>query len=372
MQQTGVEQGYLVIGDISGYTSFMADNELEHSQEIMSELLTLVLEQFTPRMTLSEVEGDAVFVYGSVERLDRGETLLEMIERAYVAFRDQLSSMQRATTCDCRACQSIPKLDLKFITHFGDYALQSIAGRCKVVGSNVNLIHRLLKNTVAESTGWNAYALFTCEALEAMKTHPVRMHPSSETYEHLGTIDTYSLNLNDRYLELTDQRRIVVEDDDAHLILQYQFQQSPETVWEWLNNPERRNVWLEGTHWSIQDRPDGRTGPGTIAHCAHGGGLTVEKILDWRPFSYLTCEGTSGPFQYRMTTWLVAEDDGCQLRILCQMTKPRVRGIFRGVGTFVFKRIAKMNKGYEKLQEILSVPANVPEKAITEAGVLAA
>jgi hypothetical protein len=152
-----VEQGYLVIADVSGYTSFMAETELAHSQEIMGNLLTLVLNSFTPTLQLVEVEGDAVFVYASQKKLERGETLLEIIESAYVTFRDHLLTMKRSTTCTCRACQEIPRLDLKFFTHFGEYATQKVAGREKIVGSNVNLIHRLLKNGVTERTGWQAY-----------------------------------------------------------------------------------------------------------------------------------------------------------------------------------------------------------------------
>ncbi len=55
------QHGYLVIADISGYTSFIARTELEHSQEILSELLELLVSRFQPTMTISKLEGDAVF-----------------------------------------------------------------------------------------------------------------------------------------------------------------------------------------------------------------------------------------------------------------------------------------------------------------------
>ena len=58
---TTSNHGYLVIADISGYTSFVAKTELEHSHEILSELLELILEKFQPLMTISKLEGDAVF-----------------------------------------------------------------------------------------------------------------------------------------------------------------------------------------------------------------------------------------------------------------------------------------------------------------------
>lgn len=58
---TNTRHGYLVIADISGYTSFVARTELEHSQEILTELLELLMARFQPLMTISKLEGEAVF-----------------------------------------------------------------------------------------------------------------------------------------------------------------------------------------------------------------------------------------------------------------------------------------------------------------------
>src|ERR1043165_10063055 len=111
---TVTQHGYLVIADISGYTSFVARTELEHSHEILSDLLELLVNKFKPLMTISKLEGDAVFAYAPEGVFSRGETLIEFIESTYVAFRDKQVSMKRATTCTCNACRNIPSLDLKF------------------------------------------------------------------------------------------------------------------------------------------------------------------------------------------------------------------------------------------------------------------
>jgi hypothetical protein len=42
---TIARHGFLVIADISGYTSFVAKTELEHSHEILTELLELLVNQ---------------------------------------------------------------------------------------------------------------------------------------------------------------------------------------------------------------------------------------------------------------------------------------------------------------------------------------
>jgi hypothetical protein len=74
------QHGCLVIADISGYTSFVAKTELEHSHEILSELLGLLVDRIKPLMTLSKLEWDAVFAYAGEDRIIRGETLLEFLE----------------------------------------------------------------------------------------------------------------------------------------------------------------------------------------------------------------------------------------------------------------------------------------------------
>ncbi|HKY56401.1 MAG TPA: DUF2652 domain-containing protein, partial [Anaerolineales bacterium] len=152
------QRGYLLLADISGYTSYVASTELTHSQDILSELLELIIDRIKPLMTIAKIEGDAVFAYTSETKITRGEAIFELIESTYVAFRSRREAAHRRTTCTCNACRNIPSLDLKFIIHHGDYFVQDIAGIKELVGSDVNLIHRPLKNHVSESTGWRAYA----------------------------------------------------------------------------------------------------------------------------------------------------------------------------------------------------------------------
>ena len=193
------QHGYLVIADISGYTSFVAKTELEHSQEILTELLELLMEKFQPLMTISDFEGDAVFAYAPEAIFARGETLIEFIESTYVAFRDKQVSMKRETTCTCNACRNIPTLDLKFIVHHGDFIIQQVAGIKDLLGTDVNLIHRLAKNHVAESTGWRGYALFTHQGLEHLQSDKTSYIQQTESYEHLGEVETYVMDMHVRY-----------------------------------------------------------------------------------------------------------------------------------------------------------------------------
>ena len=287
---TVTQHGYFVMADISGYTSFVAKTELEHSHEILTELLELIVETFTPLMVISKLEGDAVFAYTSENTFTRGETLLEFMESMYVAFRDRQISMRRKTTCTCQACQNIPSLDLKFIAHHGDFIVQNISNVRELVGSDVNLIHRLSKNHVSEATGWRAYMMFTEKCLDHLKLNLEDTHVQMEEYEHLGEIKTYNIDLHKRYKEITDTRRIMIDEKDADLIMRVDFPTPPAVTWQWIQDPNKRNLWVDQVHWSMGERPRGRAGKGAVNHCAHGKSLATEVTLDWRPFEYSTTD----------------------------------------------------------------------------------
>ncbi|MGQ0600869.1 MAG: DUF2652 domain-containing protein [Anaerolineales bacterium] len=289
---TQTQHGYLLLADISGYTSYLAGVELDHAHEILTELLEIIVTRFEAVLTIVKLEGDAVFAYAPEAKLPRGETLLELLEVTYAAFCDCREASHRRTTCECKACRAIPTLDLKFLAHHGDYMLQRVSHITELLGSDVNLVHRLLKNHVSEVTGWKAYALFTERALEHMGVRPEGLHTQPEAYEHLGEVTTHSLNLKARYQAITDARRLFISAEAADLVVVQDFPAPPPVVWEWLSDPNLRNVWTagHGAVWSVGARPEGRTGVGARNHCAHGGSEAVETILDWRPFDYYSFE----------------------------------------------------------------------------------
>jgi hypothetical protein len=53
-----------------------------------------------------------------------------------------------ANLCPCDGCEQTDKLKLKFVAHVGEVATQTIRNRRKLVGIDVILVHRLLKNSV--------------------------------------------------------------------------------------------------------------------------------------------------------------------------------------------------------------------------------
>ncbi len=193
------QSGYLVLADISGYTSFVAKTEIEHADIALSILLEVIVEKLSGCLTISKLEGDAVFCYCEAGKLPEGKSLLELVDQTYLEFRDKAQDLWAHATCDCKACKAIPTLDLKFIVHHGDFIVQQVAGIKDLLGTDVNLIHRLSKNHVAESTGWHGYALFTNQGLEQMQTDKKAFIQQAESYEHLGEVETYIMDMHTRY-----------------------------------------------------------------------------------------------------------------------------------------------------------------------------
>jgi len=196
------QTGYLVLADISGYTSFVAQTEIEHADIALSLLLEAIVGKLSSLLTISKLEGDAVFAYVEESKLPDGKSLLDLIDHTYLTFRDQAESLYGRSSCPCRACQAIPTLDLKFMVHHGDFIVQQVAGIKDLLGTDVNLIHRLAKNHVAESTGWKGYALFTDQGLERMQTDKKTFVQQTESYEHLGHVETYVMDMHVRYKEM--------------------------------------------------------------------------------------------------------------------------------------------------------------------------
>lgn len=349
-----IQAGYLTLADISGFTSFMAAAELEHAHAIIGELLEVIVERLAPLLTLVEFEGDCVYARADGAVIPRGEVLLEVFESTYMAFRDRVEAVRRHTTCSCNACRLIPTLDLKFITHYGEYILQSMGGNEKPMGSAVNLVHRLAKNHVTEARGWQAYALFTAEATARLGLDTVDMFVQQESYEHLGQVMTYSLDMATRYRELAAARRILVTSEDAHAIIKADIAAPSAIVWEWLNDPHKRALW---EHTDVKaEKHNGRRGLGARNHCLHGKqAATIQTMVDWKPFDYFTYEQQDSDVpkpELLITHQLMAIPGGTHLEVRVHVLKTMPNVLLRMMTASVLKH-KDVPARYVRLAELL-------------------
>lgn len=283
-------QGYLLLADISGYTAFLVGTELEHANAIVHELTRLIRDRLAPPMRFVQFEGDAVFCHADEAVFEHGERLIELIETCYFDFSNRLLDMQRGTTCRCAACSSIGSLDLKFVVHFGAYALGVESGRDDLAGPDVILVHRLLKNSVSDGGGPRAYALLTAACLERMPAS-LDLPRHCETYESFGDTAGGVHDLEPVVTRMREARRVYVGSADADEELTFgEHPHPPAVVWQYFVDPEKRLRW-QPLQTAITNQPneEGRTGPGASSHCAHGAqGDALREYLDWRPYRYFT------------------------------------------------------------------------------------
>jgi hypothetical protein len=169
-----------------------------------------------------------------------------------------------------------------------------------------------------------------------------------------------------RHAELTEAREVVVTEEDADIIFTVDYPVSPQVLWNWLHDPEKRALWMEGTRWSVKERPGGRQGVGAVNHCAHDGGETLERVLDWRPFRYYTCEGKGGGITYRMCNQLTPTVYGCRASMLCKIYLPLPGWILRPLGKLFFRRLAGVGKVMARLQVILDDEAKESRSTMDE------
>jgi len=296
-----------LIADISGYTGYLADVELDHAQDILADLIGAVVTALRPNFRLAKLEGDAAFTFATAERID-GSMLLDTIERCYFGFRRRRRDVRQATSCECNACTRIPDLDLKFVVHHGAAILQTVAGRQELLGSDVIIVHRLLKNDVVEKLGIGAYALISQKCIDASDIDPAAlgMRQHTETYDRIGDVPAWAHDLGRRWQEEEARGRVFVTPQESVLTVSVPTKVPPQVAWEFLTKPGQRMTWQPWvTEVTIKGATGGRRGPGSANHCMHGKDAVVEEILDWRPYDYVTdltiIDTPSGPVKVRHT-----------------------------------------------------------------------
>lgn len=148
---TAPERALLVIADVSGYTTYMRTHRmsLAHAEVNMSRLLDRVIDAASG-FDLVEIEGDAAFLSRPADTLADGAAVRATFEAAAAMHRAfHLERRYVATNlCPCLGCHEVDSLRLKFVAHIGEVATQTIRKRHKLVGIDVILVHRMLKNPV--------------------------------------------------------------------------------------------------------------------------------------------------------------------------------------------------------------------------------
>ncbi len=314
-------KGYFVITDISGYTEYLTGSELDHANEILQSLFDAQLKAVKHPFIISGFRGDAIFMYVPETNFVQSQSFLEALENFYIVFADTLQQMQYNTTCTCRACKNMSMLDLKMCTHYGEYLVQKLGDREELLGADVIVPHRMLKNHVIEKTGIKSYALFSDVAAQKLNLleYCEKVIPHSETYEHLGEVPMCVHDLHPVWAKYKAQNRRFVDAQEAWVKYEADLPFPAALIWEYLTKPDLEAGFLHYDYGERTDPAGGRVQAGSGFHCAHGDLHVLSKILDWKPFEYYTMKQSALGISYVCTRRLIPVDRGTHLAIYLSM-----------------------------------------------------
>lgn len=165
-----MQKGTIFIADISGYSKFVRDTDIDTGAFVTSTLLKSMID--TNRLfRVSEVEGDAILFYaiGKPYKIQTHLQHFDAILQAFNRTKRKLQNLHLAAS----------QLTLKSIIHFGDITEYSIGGHTKLYGSTVVEAHRLLKNSIQH----NCYALITDDYLNATGGYDKSLSHRCEDYD---------------------------------------------------------------------------------------------------------------------------------------------------------------------------------------------
>src|SRR5688572_22393829 len=137
----------ICIPDINGFTRFMAENEIAFSRKIVPPLLRTIVNANFLNMTVGEIEGDAVVFY----RFGLLPTLGDVVNQCVLIhknFNEQLALLTAQYAEDFQKHESSSRLSLKIIVHAAEITSTHIEGFPKLIGEDMVVVHKLLKNSV--------------------------------------------------------------------------------------------------------------------------------------------------------------------------------------------------------------------------------
>lgn len=187
----GVKNAFFFIPDISGFTRFINSSPIEESRHIISGLLNSVLDSNILNLKVAEIEGDAVVFYS----LDTIPDLIQLEYQAKKTFSDFHQTLQNYKKQNYR----LNGLTLKIIVHYGKVVASDLRGITKLIGSDIILAHRILKNNIHE----DEYLLMTKNYLNTQQQELIdktflwsEYKEGIEQYEYFGQIEFSYIRLS--------------------------------------------------------------------------------------------------------------------------------------------------------------------------------
>ena len=242
-------QALIFIPDISGFTRFVNDTEIQHSQHIIEELLEVILESNELKLEVSEIEGDAILFYRTGETPQPSQ-ISEQVKKMFINFHSYLKVIERDTICQCGACRTASKLTLKFFVHFGEIGISKIREHTKLMGKNVILSHRLMKNDVQS----DEYLMMTNDFCRLYDDQKLRdslnwsdLSEGKITYDHIGEVCYHFIELSALHAQIKPVKPLPDAQKYSNPISKTVYIDAPvDYIYRIVTNLALRTQWSEG------------------------------------------------------------------------------------------------------------------------------
>ncbi len=348
-----VKNGYLLITDITGYTEFLVESELQHAKEILDTLLITGINAIRAPIRVLNTRGDAILAFVAADEFLQPQSIFESIESIYFDYRRQLQFMILNTTCTCRACANMGGLDLKLFLHYGEYIEQQLGEAVELQGADVILANRLMKNSVKEVTGLHGYALITDAAVQAMGAEDLvtDMIRHTESYDHFGEVTMRIWDLPAAWEVERERSRTPVSEESAWIIESVETEAPPWIAWDVATDPRQKRIYYDMLSVNRTDELGGRAGVGSQYHCIHEMGEVTFTITEWEPPSYFISDELAFGIPVQFTMQFLPSADGTLIRIMYQEPglgdKDELEPLFREAAQDALSRLAEILKGHE-------------------------
>jgi len=196
----GLTPVFFCVPDITGFTKFIATSDINFSKEVIPALLRKLIEGNILKMNVAEIEGDAIFFY-KTGRLPAVNRVAEQCKHLYKIFSDFLAKLEEEDPENYQKYLSDNQLGLKIVIHYGLISLSNIKGRIKLLGEDVIIAHKLLKNGIFELN----YILLTEKYLGKVRNkqkleqwfHWEQIHSGKEVYDYIGEVPYKYITLDE-------------------------------------------------------------------------------------------------------------------------------------------------------------------------------
>ncbi len=209
-------------------------------------------------------EGDCLFLYNDSDDAIDGD--VDHLRALYERFCEGIEEVVAGSTCTCGARDRSGALTIKFVVHSGEFDTQEIVGRTELIGPDIVVAHRLLKNTVSI----REYALLTNAFGEAIDGCGYGCIASGDVYDDIGAVDYRYVDLAELQKDWRTRREVYLDDDGSDLFMAIDIDAPPQLVWDLSRDSDEATDVYPGLL-----ELDPLTGPimevGGVRACLHGG-----------------------------------------------------------------------------------------------------